>query len=116
MRNGTVTKKLAGKVALVTGGSHGIGAAIVRALAEDGADVAISYGSSADKAEALVAELEGVGVRAAAFQADQADPAQVTGLVTAVAECFGRLDILVNYAGVLVTGAVGDATGDGPSF
>ncbi len=70
-----MSKKLTGKVALVTGGSRGIGAATAQALADDGADVAISYVASADKAEAVVRELEGKGVRAAAFRADQADPA-----------------------------------------
>ncbi|HEX8071107.1 MAG TPA: SDR family oxidoreductase [Pyrinomonadaceae bacterium] len=105
-------KKLAGKVALVTGGSRGIGAAIARRLAEEGAHVAISYAASADKAEAVVRDIEGGGVRAAAFKADQADAAQVEGLVKAVVERFGRLDILVNSAGVFVTGVVGDPAGD----
>jgi 3-oxoacyl-[acyl-carrier protein] reductase len=101
-----MSKKLKGKVALVTGGSRGIGGATARALAEDGADVVISYAASADKAEAVVRELKSKGVRAAAFKADQADPAQVSGLVRAVVEQFGRLDILVNNAGVFVTGTV----------
>lgn len=101
-----MAKPLTGKVALVTGGSRGIGAATARALADDGADVAISYVASADKAAAVVQELEGKGVRAAAFQADQADPAQVEGLVKAVVDRFGHLDILVNNAGVAVIGAV----------
>ena len=100
------TKKLTGKVALVTGGSRGIGAATARALAEDGADVAISYAASADKAEAIVTELKSKGVRAAAFKADQAVATQVEGLVQAVVKHFGQLDILVNNAGVFVTGAV----------
>src|SRR2546427_3304484 len=107
-----MAKRLAGKVALVTGGARGIGAATARALAEDGADVAISYAASADKAEAVVAELEGKGVRAVAFQADQGDAAQVDGLVEAVVKRFGRLDILVNNAGVFVTGEVGDSSPD----
>jgi len=97
-----MSKTLAGKVALATGGARGIGAATARALADAGAHVAISYSASADKAEALVGELEGKGVRAAAFKADQADPAQVDGLVKAVAKRFGKLDILVNNAGVFV--------------
>jgi len=101
-----MTKQLTGKVALVTGGSRGIGAATARALAEDGADVAISYVASADKAQAVVRDLEGLGVRAAAFEADQADTAQVEGLVKAVAERFGRLDILVNNAAISVTGGI----------
>ena len=111
-----MTKKLTGKVALVTGGSRGIGAATARALADDGADVAISYVASADKAEAVVRELEGKGVRAAAFKADQADPAQVEGLVKAVVERFGHLDILVNNAGVAVTGAVDNPENDLAKF
>ena len=101
-----MNKKLKGKVALVTGGSRGIGAAIARALAENGADIALSYVASAGKAEALAAELGAHGVRAEAFKADQADAAQVEGLVKAVAERFGRLDILVNSAGVAALGAV----------
>src|SRR5436189_4926231 len=101
-------KPLAGKVALVTGGSRGIGAAIARALADQGADVAVSYAASADKAENIVHELEEKGVRAASFKADQADAKAVEGLVQNVAKQFGRLDILVNNAGVFVQGAVHD--------
>lgn len=107
-----MAKKLAGKVALVTGGSRGIGAAIAKRLAEEGADVAISYVASAEKAEALVRELEGKGVRAAAFKADQAESAQVAGLVGKVAQQFGALDILVNSAGVFVSGEIGDPACD----
>jgi 3-oxoacyl-[acyl-carrier protein] reductase len=103
-----MSNKLNGKVALVTGGSRGIGAAIARALADDGADVAISYSASEDKAKAVVADLLAKGVRAHAFKADQADPGEVEGLVRAVVERFGRLDILVNNAGVFVTGQVHD--------
>jgi len=101
-----MSKPLSGKVALVTGASRGIGAAIARKLAADGADVAISYSASPDKAKAVVADLEALGVRAEAFQADQADQAQVANLVRTVAERFGRLDILVNNAGVATQGAV----------
>lgn len=105
-------KSLKGKVALVTGGSRGIGAAAALALAEDGADVAISYASSGAKAEAIVKQLLAKGVRAAAFEANQADRAAVEGLVNKVAERFGRLDILVNNAGVAVNGPVDAPTGD----
>lgn len=103
-----MSKKLAGKVALVTGGSRGIGAATAKALALEGADVAISYATSAEKAEALVKELAGHGVKAAAFKADQADAKQVTGLIRDVVKRFGRLDILVNNAGVFEMGDVAD--------
>jgi 3-oxoacyl-[acyl-carrier protein] reductase len=89
-----MTKHLTGKVALVTGGSRGIGAAIAKRLARDGAAVAITCSALADKAEAVVGELEGKGVHAAAFKADQGDTAQVDGLVKAVMQRFGRLDIL----------------------
>jgi 3-oxoacyl-[acyl-carrier protein] reductase len=107
---------LVGKVALVTGGSRGIGAAIARALTTDGADVAISYVASGAKAEAVVHEIEALGVRAASFEADQADAVQVARLVAAVAERFGRLDILVNNAGVAVAGAMGDPASDVAAF
>jgi 3-oxoacyl-[acyl-carrier protein] reductase len=99
-------KPLTGKVALVTGGSRGIGAATARALADDGADVAISYVASAEKAAAVARELEGKGVRTAAFRADQADPAQVEALIKMVIERFGHLDILINSAGVFAGGTV----------
>ncbi len=103
-----MSKKLTGKVALVTGGSRGIGAAIARALADDGADVAISYAASEDKAKAVVDALRAKGVRADAFKADQANPDEVNGLVQAVVHAFGHLDILVNNAGVFTLGQVHD--------
>ena len=103
-----MSKELNGKVALVTGGSRGIGAAIAKALADDGADVAISYAASADKAEAVVKELRKKGVRAEAFKADQANTKEVEGLVETVVKKFGRLDILVNNAGVFASGPVHD--------
>jgi 3-oxoacyl-[acyl-carrier protein] reductase len=109
-------KALTGKVALVTGGSRGIGAAIARRLADDGADVAISYAASADKAQAVAAEIASTGVRSAAYRADQADAAQVTGLIATVREAFGRLDILVNSAGVFVIGPVDDPAADLAAF
>ncbi len=107
-----MTKSLRGKVALVTGGSRGIGAASARALADEGANVAISYVASADKAEAVVKELKAKGVEARAFKADQASSSEVDQLVKDVAEHFGRLDILVNNAAVAVNGAVDDANRD----
>lgn len=105
-------RPLTGKVALVTGGSRGIGAAIAKELADQGADVAISYAASADKANAVSKELESKGVRAAAFKADQADAHQVEALVKTVAKEFGRIDILVNNAGVFAGGAINDSSAD----
>src|SRR6478672_9734712 len=107
-----MTKTLTGKVALVTGGSRGIGAASARALADEGANVAISYVASADKAEAVVSELKAKGVRARTFKADQASAADVDRLVQDVAKHFGRLDILVNNAGVTASAPVDDASAD----
>jgi NAD(P)-dependent dehydrogenase (short-subunit alcohol dehydrogenase family) len=111
-----MTKSLTGKVALVTGGSRGIGAASARALADEGANVAISYVASADKAEAVVKELKAKGVEARAFKADQASSVEVDQLVKDVAKHFGRLDILVNNAAVSVNGAVDDANSDAAAF
>ncbi len=112
----TNTKPLASKVALVTGGSRGIGAAIARALADDGADVAISYSASADKAKAVVNDLLAKGVRAHAFKADQANAQEVEALVKSVDERFGRLDILVNNAGVFAGGQVHDRANNLPEL
>jgi NAD(P)-dependent dehydrogenase (short-subunit alcohol dehydrogenase family) len=107
-----MTKKLSGKVALVTGGSRGIGAASALALAEEGASVAISYNASPEKAEAIVSLLEARGVKARAFKADQASTDDVEKLVNDVAAEFGHLDILVNNAGVAAGGAVNDPNAD----
>jgi 3-oxoacyl-[acyl-carrier protein] reductase len=107
-----MTRKLSGKVALITGGSRGIGAASARALAAEGANVAISYVASPDKAEAVVAELKSKGVNARAYKADQASSNEVDQLVKTVARDFGRLDILVNNAGVAVGGPIDDASTD----
>jgi NAD(P)-dependent dehydrogenase (short-subunit alcohol dehydrogenase family) len=112
----TMAKQLAGKVALVTGGSRGIGAATARALADEGADVAISFVSSADKAEAVVGDLVGKGVRAKAYKADQGSPEEVTGLVHAVVEDFGPLGILVNNAAIWRVGAIDNPDNDLAGF
>lgn len=94
---------LKGKVALVTGGSRGIGAAIAKHLAHAGADVALTYVSSPDKARAVVAEIEKLGRRGLAIQADSADAAAVAAAVDKAAAELSRLDILVNNAGILVS-------------
>jgi len=95
-----IMKLLQDKVALVTGGSRGIGAGIVRRFAEQGADVAFTYRSSAEQAEAITAELEGMGVKAAAYQSDAADFNQAEELIKNVLNTFGKIDILVNNAGI----------------
>ncbi|MFO0790625.1 MAG: 3-oxoacyl-ACP reductase family protein [Pirellulales bacterium] len=93
---------LSGKVALVTGGSRGIGAAIAKRLAQDGADVAITYVSSPDKANAVADEIKKLGRRALAIQADSASADATTAAVEKTVAELGRLDILVNNAGVFV--------------
>ena len=93
------TAPLAGHRALVTGGSRGIGAGIVRRLAADGAAVAFTYASSAVEADKLVAEVTADGTKAVAIQADSADPAQVGAAVEQAVVELGGLDILVNNAG-----------------
>ena len=93
---------------MVTGGSRGLGAATAQALADLGADVAISYVSSAGKAEAVVEKLKAKGVRAIAIQSDQADMAAAKPLVDQVLAQFGKLDILVNNAAIAVQGKTVD--------
>jgi 3-oxoacyl-[acyl-carrier protein] reductase len=105
-------ERLAGKRALVTGGSRGIGAAIVRRLAAEGAAVAVNYVADAGSAETLVNELRGNGIRAAAFQADVSDPAQIDRLVDEVVRGFGGLDLLASNAGVEYFGPLESITFD----
>ncbi|WP_029007199.1 SDR family NAD(P)-dependent oxidoreductase [Azospirillum halopraeferens] len=106
-----MSNMLKGKVALVTGGSRGLGAAAAEALADQGADVAISYVASAEKARAVVETLKAKGVRALAVRSDQADPAAAKPLIDAVVAEFGRLDILVNNAAIAVQGRTVDDPG-----
>ncbi|MYM84968.1 SDR family oxidoreductase [Duganella sp. FT50W] len=98
--------KFNGKVAFINGGSRGIGAASARRLASEGARVAIGYAASAIAAEALVEEIKAAGGEAVAIKADAADAVSLTRAIDSVAERFGRLDILVNSAGVLHLGPV----------
>ncbi len=100
--------ELYGKRALVTGASRGIGAAIALMLADRGADVAITYESSADKAAKVVSEIEGKGRKALALRADSADPEAVKRAVEETVAGLGGLDILVNNAGIARYANVGD--------
>jgi 3-oxoacyl-[acyl-carrier protein] reductase len=90
-----LTEPLGGRVALVTGASGGIGAAITRALAAEGVSVAVGYGGNAAPAEALARELTGTGVRAMAFGSDLAEPEGPQRLLAAVSDALGPVDVLV---------------------
>jgi len=102
--------KLAEKVALITGGSRGIGAGIARRLAGDGASVAITYTKGADAAASVVREIEDAGGKAIAIQADAADADAVAAAVEKTVATFGRLDVLVNNAGVAIPKAFEETT------
>jgi 3-oxoacyl-[acyl-carrier protein] reductase len=97
-----MSKKLEGKTALVTGGSRGIGAAIAKRLAADGARVVITYGKGADAAASVVKAIESEGGEAVAIQADATDPKAVQAAVDKTVSAFGRLDVLVNNAGTAI--------------
>src|ERR1700752_5144636 len=103
-------QKLSGKVALVTGGSRGIGAAIARRLAEDGAEVAITYTKGVDAAASVVKAIEHAGGKAIAIQADAADAEAVKSAVDKTVATFGRLDVLVNNAGTAIPKTFAETT------
>jgi len=105
-----MSKKLEGKIALVTGGSRGIGAAIAKRLAADGANVAITYTKGADAAAAVVREVERAGRKAIAIQADAADAGAVKAAVEKTVATFGGLDVLVNNAGTAIPKLFEEAT------
>ena len=112
-----MSNMLKGKVVLITGGSRGLGAATAAAFAAHGADVAISYAASADKAQAVVAKLKATGARAIAIKSDQADLSSARPLIDAVIAEFGKLDILVNNAGIAIQGQrVDDPELDGDNY
>jgi len=105
-----MSKKLEGKIALITGGSRGIGAAIAKRLAADGAKVAITYTKGADAAASVVKEIERAGGKAIAIQADAADADAGKAAVEKTVATFGRLDVLVNNAGTAIPKAFEETT------
>ena len=102
--------KLEGKVAVVTGASKGIGAAIAKALARDGAAVVVNYASSKAGADAVVEAITAAGGRAIAVQGDVTKAAQAHGLIEAAVTAFGRLDVLVNNSGIYEFAAIEEVT------
>ncbi len=102
--------RLNGKVALVTGGSRGIGAAIARKLAADGAAVALTYVNAGSKAKDMVAEIEATGGRAIAIQADNRDATAIEDSVARTIEVLGQIDILVNSAGIWRAASIDELT------
>lgn len=102
--------KLEGKVAVVTGASKGIGAAIAKALAKDGASVIVNYASSKAGADAVVESITAAGGKAVAVQADVSNAAQAHGLIETTVRQFGRLDVLVNNSGVYEFAAIEEVT------
>ena len=112
-----MSKVLDGKVAIITGGSRGLGAVLATTLADQGADIAITYAASADKAESVAEVVRAKGVRALAIRCDQADTSAAKPMVEQVVAELGKLDILINNAAIAVQGKlVDDPTLDSAAF
>ena len=112
-----MSKVLDGKVAIITGGSRGLGAVLAATLADQGADIAITYAASADKAESVAEVVRAKGVRALAIRCDQADTSAAQPMVEQVVAELGKLDILINNAAIAVQGKlVDDPTLDSAAF
>src|SRR5258707_2938531 len=107
-----MNRKLEGKIALITGGSRGIGAAIAKRLATDGANVAITYSKGADAAAAIVQEIERDGGKAIAIQADAIDAEAAKAAVEKTVATFGKLDVLLNNAGTAIPKKLQETTLD----
>ncbi len=105
-------KRLAGKVALVTGSSRGIGAAIATRLAADGAKVVVNYSRSEQEANAVASAIRAAGGEAVVVQANMGDPSQIPGLFDAAIKAFGKLDILVNNAAMMKRTFLPDVTAE----
>lgn len=109
-----MSTSLAGKTALVTGGSRGIGEAVARLLAARGADVAVTYASSRERADSISEELVArQKIRSRAYRADQGNREDIEDVITRVSRDFGRLDILVNNAGIIDFGPIAEEANDG---
>ena len=106
----SMSKKLTGKVAVVTGASKGIGAAIAKALAREGASVVVNYATSREGADRVVAEIEKAGGTAAAIQGDVAKAADIERLFAETLSKFGKVDVLVNNAGIYLAAGLGEIT------
>ena len=107
-----MSKKLEGKVAVVTGASKGIGAAVAKELASEGASVVVNYATSKDGADRVVAEIKGQGGKAIAVQADVAKKADIERLFAETKKAFGRVDILINNAGIYEFAGIGEVTSE----